>query len=59
MGSALMDVIFGVIRGKSGGLMDGDQISVELAVGISLFIIEDFVLERANTPFRTWDREWE
>lgn len=47
MGSALMDVIFGVIREKSRGLMDEDQISVELAVGISLFIIEDFDLERA------------
>lgn len=45
MGSALVDVIFGVIKGKSRELMDEDQISVELVVGISLLIIEDFDLE--------------
>lgn len=55
MGSALMDVIFGVIKGKSRGLMEEDQTSVELLAGIRLFIMKDLDLKRANTPFRPQD----
>lgn len=47
-----MDMIFGVIRGKSRGLMEEDQTSVELLAGIRLFIMKDLDLKRANTPFR-------
>lgn len=56
-----MDVIFGVIRGKSEGLIEEDQIPVELLAGISLFIMKDLDLKRANTPFRPQDgkREWQ
>lgn len=50
-----MDVIFGVIKGKSRGLMEEDQTSVELLAGIRLFIMKDLDLKRANTPFRPQD----
>lgn len=50
-----MDMIFGVIRGKSRGLMEEDQTSVELLAGIRLFIMKDLDLKRANTPFRPQD----